>query len=703
MSLGASPPRAAQRPVERVVHGATLVDRYAWLRADNWRQVMRRPRALAKDIRAYLTAENDHAKAWFAPLRSLRTQLFREMRGRIKENDASVPMPDGAWAYSIRYRDGGEHPLLCRRPRDEPDDSRESILIDGDALAAGKSYFQLGPSAHSPDHRRLAWSADERGSELRTIRVRDIASGTDLSDTVPDTTGEVVWAADGQAFYYVRLDEEHRPLRVYRHRLGTPAEDDMLVYAEADTGFFVGIERTQSCRFLTINVHDHRTSEVHLVDLEDPSAKPRLVAPREVDVEYSVQHDDDRLFILTNADGAEDFKLVEAPLATPERSHWRDLVPHRSGNYILDHTVFRDFLVRGEREDGLPRIVVRDRGDGTEHAIAFEEEAYALSMSAGFEFATSTLRFTYASMTTPTEIYDYDMRTRKRVLRKRQEVPSGHDPMRYVTRRLQAPTMDGETVPISLVMRRDVPLDGTAPLYLYGYGAYGIAMSAGFRTAPLSLVDRGMIYAIAHVRGGSEKGRRWYKDGKLEKKVNTFTDFIAAAEHLIASGYTAKGRIVAHGGSAGGMLVGAVANLRPDLFAGIVAEVPFVDVLNTMLDDTLPLTPPEWPEWGNPIASPSHFDIIAGYSPYDNVSAKPYPAILALAGLTDPRVTYWEPAKWVARLRAATTSANPILLHTNMSAGHGGAAGRFKALKETAMIYGFALQVTGLSRMPFKR
>lgn len=679
------------------MHGVKLVDEYAWLRADNWREVMRRPRALDKDIRAYLTAENDRTKAWFAPLRSLRTRLFREMRGRIKENDASVPLADGPWAYNMRYREGGEHPLLCRRPRGDKDDARETILIDGDALAAGKRYFQLGPSTHSRDHRRLAWSADERGSELRTIRIRDIASGRDLDDAVPDTTGEAVWTADGSAFYYVRLDDEHRPLRVYRHRLGTPATDDQLVYAESDTGFFVGIDRTQSGRFLTINVHDHRTSEVHLIDLEDAAGKPRLVAQREIEVEYSVQHHEDRLVILTNADGAEDFKIVEALLANPARTQWRDLVPHRAGRYLLDHTVFRDFLVRAEREDGLPRIIVRDLGNGTEHAIAFDEEAYALGMSSGFEFATSTLRFTYASMTTPTEIYDYDMRARTRILRKRQEVPSGHDPALYVTRRLFATAPDGARVPISLLMRRDTPLDGTAPLYLYGYGAYGIAIGAGFRTAPLSLVDRGTIYAIAHVRGGSEKGRRWYKDGKLDKKTNTFTDFIAAAEHLIASGTTAAGRIVAHGGSAGGMLMGAVANLRPDLFAGVVAEVPFVDVLNTMLDDTLPLTPPEWPEWGNPIVSLEDFRTIAAYSPYDQIAAQAYPAILAIGGLADPRVTYWEPAKWVARLRATAISPNPILLHTNMSAGHGGAAGRFQSLKETAMIYAFALAVTGLN------
>jgi len=679
-----------------VVHGVELVDDYAWLRADNWREVMRRPRALPRDIRAHLEAENAHARAWFRPLAPLRGRLFREMRGRIKEDDSTVPSPDGRFAYSMRYRQGGEHPLICRRPRDGADDA-EQVLLDGDALAAGKAYFDFGTTMHARDHGKLAWSADEAGSEYYTIRVRDLGAGSDLPDAVPDTTGAVVWAADGRAFYYVRVDAEHRPREVYRHVLGSDVAADALVYREPDAGFFVGISATQSGRFLAISAHDHHTSEVRLLDLEAPAAEPRLVAARESGVEYDVEHHGERLIIRTNAGGAEDFEIVEAPLADPGRAAWRPLVPHREGVYILSHAVFRDFLVRLEREDGLPRIVVREAASGAEHAIAFEEEAYALGFSAGYEFATDTLRFTYSSMTRPSETTDYDMRTRVKTVRKVQEVPSGHDPARYVTRRLQARAPDGESVPVSLLMRRDTKLDGTAPLYLYGYGAYGISMPAGFRTAPLSLVDRGMIFAIAHVRGGTEKGRRWYRDGKLGRKPNTFTDFVAAAEHLIAEGFTAKGRIVAHGGSAGGMLMGAVANLRPDLFAGIVGEVPFVDVLTTMLDDTLPLTPPEWPEWGNPIAEKAAFETIRAYSPYDQVARRAYPPILAIAGLTDPRVTYWEPAKWAAKLRAASTSGAPVLLHTNMKAGHGGAAGRFQSLKETAMTYAFALDVAGLA------
>jgi oligopeptidase B len=405
-----------------------------------------------------------------------------------------------------------------------------------------------------------------------------------------------------------------------------------------------------------------------------------------------VEHRGDRLVLLTNADGAEDFKLMTAPVAAPGRAQWRDLVPHRPGIMILSHVALARWLVRLERRDANPQIIVRDWDSGDEHAIAFPEEAYSLGFDAGYEFDTDVIRYRYSSLTTPTETVDYDIGTGERTLRKRQEVPSGHDPADYVTRRLFATAPDGEQVPVSLVHRRDIALDGSAPCLLYGYGSYGMSMPAGFRTNILSLVDRGFVFAIAHIRGGTEKGWRWYTQGKREKKPNTFSDFIASGEALVAAGYTARGRIVAHGGSAGGMLMGAVANLAPDLFGGIVAEVPFVDVLNTMLDGSLPLTPPEWPEWGNPAEDEEAFRTILSYSPYDNVRPQPYPAILALGGLTDPRVTYWEPAKWVARLRAAMTGGGPILLKINMEAGHGGAAGRFDRLEEVALSYAFAIK-----------
>ena len=690
-------PRAERRPKSMTRHGITLSDDYAWLRADNWREVMRDPTSLDPEIRAYLGEENAYTAAALARTEALQQALFAEMKGRIKEDDSTVPSPDGPHAYYVRYREGGQHPIICREPRDG---GSEQVLLDGDALAAGKPFFQLGGMAHSPDHRLLAWSADDKGSEIDTLRVRDLAAGEDLPDLVPDVSGAPVWLADASAFYYVRLDANHRPSRIYRHRLGTPASEDALIYEEQDSRFFVSLGRTQSGHFADISVHDHETSESWLLDLARPDAQPRLVAARETSVQYDVEHHpgwdgEEVLVIRTNAGGAEDFKIAVTPLARPSRENWRDLIAHKRGVYRLSMTLFSDWLIRLEREDSLPRIVVRQIASGEEHAIAFAEEAYSLGADGGYEFATDSLRFHYSSMTTPNEVWDYNLKTRARTMRKRQEVPSGHDPAAYVTRRLQATAPDGETVPISILHRKGVKPDGSAPLLLYGYGAYGYAMPAAFATGRLSLVDRGFVYAIAHIRGGTEKGWRWYQDGKLKNKRNTFTDFIAAAEYLRAQGYAAPGKIVAHGGSAGGMLMGAIANMRPDLFGGIIAEVPFVDVLNTMLDDSLPLTPPEWQEWGNPISDAEAFRLMLGYSPYDNVRAQSHPAILALAGLTDPRVTYWEPAKWIARLRSLDTGENLIALRTNMEAGHGGAAGRFDRLKEVALAYAFAIDLVG--------
>ena len=691
-------PGAPRRPTTRTLHGVTVHDDYAWLRADNWRDVMRDPALLPADIRTYLEAENSYSAHYFAAYGELKERLITEMRGRIKEDDANVPSPDGAFAYYSRHRTGGQHPLICRKALP---DGAEEILLDGDREADGKAYFRLAPARHSRDHARLAYAADEAGSELFTLRVRDLATGADLPFSIADTTGDLLWGGDAETVYYIRRDEEHRPSMVFRHRIGTPPESDELIYQEPDKGFFVSLGETQSGTFGLIACGDHETSEVHLLDLADPSATPRLVAARTVGLRYDVEHHPDlggadTLILLTNADGAEDFKLVTAPTAAPQKENWRDLVPHRAGRMILSHTAYRHFLVRLEREDGLPRITLRALASGEEHAIAFAEEAYGLGLNGGYEFDPKSLRFTYSSMTTPAEEWDYDMAARTRVLLKRQEVPSGHDPAAYVTRRLFATAADGEQVPISLLYRADTPLDGSAPCLLYGYGAYGMSMPASFSTTRLSLVDRGFVYAIAHVRGGTEKGWHWYTDGKLAKKTNTFTDFIAAAEHLVQARLTRPEKIVAQGGSAGGMLMGAIANMRPDLFAGIVAEVPFVDVLATMLDDTLPLTPPEWPEWGNPITDPDAFRTILGYSPVDNVTAQAYPALFALAGLTDPRVTYWEPAKWIARLRAANTGTAPILLKTNMEAGHGGAAGRFDRLEEVALVYIFALKTAGV-------
>jgi oligopeptidase B len=690
----AKPPRVEKRPHLATWHGFEKRDDYHWLKAANWQEVMHDPSLLPQDIRAVLEGENAYHEAVMADTKPLQDTLFAELKGRIKEDDMSVPAPEGAYDYYSAFVKGGQHPRYCRKPRGA--EGPEELLLDGNELAKGREYFRFGGANLSADHKLIAWSFDGNGSEFYELRVRDTATGQDMADVLENTAGDTVWAADGKSFFYTLQDGNHRPLKTFRHKLGTKQEDDVLIYEEKDTGKFSGVSITNSEKWIVISSHDHDTSELWLIDAEKPDESPRLVAARVAGIEYDLEHWHDRFIIRTNADDAEDYKLVTAPVAAPGRENWVDLIPHRPGIFIVSHIVMKDWLIRMERENALPRIVVRDMATGEEHAIAFDEEAYSLGFGEMREYATDTLRFTYSSMTTPSQVFDYDMRSRTRVLRKMQEVPSGHDPSAYVTRRIMAPAHDGETIPVTLLYRKAAKLDGTEPLWLYGYGSYGISIPAGFNTNILSLVNRGFIYAIAHIRGGQEKGRRWYKTGKLEHKENSFRDFISCARHLISVGFTAQGNIVAQGGSAGGMLMGAVANMAPDLFRGIVAEVPFVDVLTTMLDDTLPLTPPEWPEWGNPIASSEAYERIAAYSPYDRVEAKDYPHILAVGGLTDPRVTYWEPAKWVAKLRELKTDDRLLLLKTNMGAGHGGASGRFDRLKEVAFVYAFGLKVAGL-------
>ena len=696
LSRMGAPPRIEKRPEERFVHGVMLCDDYAWLRAANWQEVLREPDALPFAIRTVIEAENCYAEAALAPAAELCAKLVKEMRGRIKEDDSEVPKEDGPWLYFARHNIGAQRPVFCRISRSS---GCEEVLLDGDAQARGKSFFDIGMVRHAPDHTKLGWSADETGAELYEIRIRDLglpqppgANPTqDRPEVIEKTSGDFVWMADSLGFYYVRMDENHRPAEIRRHRIGADPLADACVFETRDPGLFVEIRPSQSGRFAIISSGDHDASESYLLDLADCDAKPCLVEPRAPGLRYDVEDHGERLFIRTNADGAEDFKIVSAPLASPGRSSWNDEVPHRRGRMIIRLTVYPDYLVRIEREAALPRIVVRRLASCEEHMIEFEGEAYSIGVEERLEYETVICRFTYSSLTTPWETYDYNLATRERVLRKRQIIPSSHDPARYVTRRLFAIAADGAQIPVSLLYRAGQQLDGSAPLLLYGYGAYGTHVPAAFSANRLSLADRGFIYAIAHVRGGTDKGWHWYMDGKFENKPNTFGDFIAVAKHLIAAGYTSEGRIVAQGGSAGGMLMGAAVNIAPELFAGIIADVPFVDVLNTMLDESLPLTPPEWLEWGNPITDPATFAVMRSYSPYDNIEAKTYPPILALGGLTDPRVTYWEPLKWVAKLRDKMTGGGPILLKTNMGAGHGGAPGRFDHLEEVALQYAFAL------------
>ncbi len=685
-------PNADVRPHVSYWHGIEKHDDYHWMKDENWQSVLHDPKLLKPDIRAHLEAENAFTALVMDGTKPLQEKLFAEIKGRIKEDDASVPSPDGPYLYSSAHVKGGQYPLIRRRLRTGGNDE---VLFDGNALAKDKAYFSFGGIAISPDHTQAAWSFDDKGSEFYTVKFRDLKTGEDSQHALSNTGGGAVWTPDQRHVYYTLQDDNHRPLKTFRHQVGTTQADDVLVFEEKDTGMFTGVGQTRSRRFVTIDVNDHDTSEVWLIDTEKSDATPVCVAPRQKGFEYDLDHHGDCFIIKTNKDDAEDYKLMTAPVTAPTPDKWVDLVPHRPGIFLVGYIVFENWLVRMERENALPRIVVRNFATGDEHTIAFDEEAYSLGFGDMREYSTNTLRFTYSSPTTPAQVFDYDMDTRARMLMKTQEVPSGHIPSDYVARRVLAPAHDGEMIPVTLLYHKTTKLDGTAPLWLYGYGSYGMSMPAGFNTNILSLVNRGFVYATAHIRGGQEKGRKWYKTGKLEFKTNTFNDFISVGEYLAQQNFTSRGNIVAQGGSAGGLLMGAVANLAPDLFKAIVAEVPFVDALTTMLDDTLPLTPPEWPEWGNPIEDVKAYRTIASYAPYENVTAQAYPHIFALGGLTDPRVTYWEPAKWIAKLRIRNTSENLLLLKINMDVGHGGASGRFDRLKEVAEVYAFGMLVTG--------
>lgn len=685
-------PEYARKPIKLTKHNIERTDEYSWLRADNWQEMFKNPDILNADIRVKLEEENKYQSQLMVDTSDLQKNLFQEMRARIKEDDSSVPMKDGPFAYGTSYRTGGQHPMFFRRDREG---ANETILLDGDKEAGDKAYFRIGGVLHSSDHERIIWSYDDNGSEYYTLKIRDLSNGNDLDEVVRDTGGSGQFDTDNNGFFYTKLDENHRPAQIFYHKIGEDQTSDRLIYEEPNPGFFIDVGGTRLNDWIMISINDHETSEYHLIPASQPDAKPVLVKAREAGIQYDLEEGGDVFFILTNSGGAKDFRIMTAPAADPREENWSEMVPHEPGRLILSVMGFKDHLVRLERKDGLPRIVVRERVSGDEHIINFDEEAYSLGLGGSYEYDTEVIRFSYSSMTTPAQVFDYNMRTRERVLLKTQDVPSGHDAAKYVTRRLMAPSHDGELVPVSILYHKDTKLDGSAPCLLYGYGSYGISIPASFNTNCLSLVDRGFVYAIAHIRGGKDKGYAWYEDGKREKKQNTFLDFIAAARHLVKENFTSHDRIVAQGGSAGGMLMGAIANMAPNDFAGIIAEVPFVDVLNTMLDATLPLTPPEWPEWGNPIESEDDYRTIAAYSPYDNVKAQDYPAILAVAGLTDPRVTYWEPAKWVARLRALKTNDNPVLFRINMEAGHAGASGRFSRLEEIAYTYSFALKVTG--------
>ncbi len=680
--------RVELKTIEQV--GRTRVDNYAWLKDDNWQQVMRDPSLLKPDIRAYLDEENAYREAVMAPTAALQERIYQEMRGRTKEDDSSVPAPDGPWEYYRRFETGAQHPIYARRPRGQ--DGPEQVLINVDEQARGKTFYKVVAAEHSPDHKLFAYAVDEQGSEIYTVYVKDLESGETLASTINNCTGDFAFSPDSQLIFWTFRDDNGRPAKVYRR----PARggEDALVYDEPDDGFFINVHVSESREYILIHAGHHGSSETHLIPASDPTAAPTLFSPREEEVLYSPTHWNGRWYILTNADGAVDFKIMTAEPGHTARAQWREFVPHEEGRYILGLNATKDYLVRAERSNALPRIVIRHR-NGDEHAIALAEEAFNLEITGGYEYDTPIQRYIYESPTTPMQWFDYDMATRQRTLRKTQEIPSGHNPDDYVTGRFFATASDGKRVPITVLMKRGTPLNGSAPLFLYGYGSYGISMDADFSIRRFSLVDRGWIYAIAHVRGGSEMGFGWFQDGRRFAKKNTFSDFIAVAEELISRGYGRPGHIVCEGRSAGGLLMGAINNMRPELWAGVIGGVPFVDVLNTMSDTSLPLTPPEWPEWGNPLEDAEAYDYIASYCPYTNIERRAYPAVLSTGGLTDPRVTYWEPAKWVAKLRPHTTSGRPVLLKMNMGAGHAGSAGRFEFLRELAHDYAFAIKAIG--------
>ncbi|WJS99289.1 S9 family peptidase [Novosphingobium humi] len=677
------PPIAAKQAHSFTHHGITVTDDYAWLRDADY------PEVKDEAVLAHLNAENAWFESRMAGQKDRIDALFTEMRARIKEADKSVPQKDGDYLYWIEYEEGAEYKKWWRRPVAGGDDE---LLLDEVALAAGKEYFRLGAISLSADGKLLAWSVDDNGSERFTARIKVVATGEMLPDVIEGTLSSLVWVAGDKGLVYSLANENWRTDNARLHWLGRPVSEDVELYHEDDDGFRVGSSLSANEQWLIISTSDHETSEVRLIPANDPLAAPILVRERVEGVEYDVDERDGVLYIHAN-DTHENFRLATAPLADP--GNWTSLIEGSDEFYLTGFDLFRDFYVIEGRVRGLDRIELRYYDDPARiEPIEFPEDSYEAGLADNPEWAVDRLRVSYESMVSPASVYDYHLADKSLELLKVQEIPSGYDASLYETKRLEITARDGTLVPVSILYRKDRV--GAGPLHLYGYGAYGIAISPGFSTTRLSLVDRGFAYAIAHIRGGDDMGRAWYKAGKREARTNTFNDFVDVARGLCDLGYTAPGRISISGGSAGGELMGAVINSDPELWGAVVAHVPFVDVLSTMLDESLPLTPGEWPEWGNPIEDKAAFELIRSYSPYDQVKAQDYPPLMVTAGLNDPRVTYWEPAKWVARLRELKTDSNELILKTNMGAGHGGKSGRFESLTETAEEFAFILWQLGV-------
>jgi oligopeptidase B len=692
-SLLVEPPVAKRIPNVIKQHGTTRTDHYAWIRAENWLEVADDPSKLPADIREYIEAENAYTKAALAdPLAELTEEIFLELRGRQQEERQKLATVDGPYAYFSFYREGGQYEVMARRDAKDVynEDADFEILLDGDKMGEGKAYFDYF-GYHSPDHKLMAYSVETSGSGASQIKIRDLETGKDLPDTIEGSTGAFIWDETSDAIYWAVRDESSNAVAMSRYDLKTKTSTE--IYRRKDPTSFLYFYTSLSKDYVFIIENATDSSEVLYFRTDEENPTPKLIAERMDGVKYTVSHWGDQFVIHTNADGALDNKLVSAPLDQPGKENWKDLVPHVPGRYVEGYIgTLKDHLVYNVMDNGVPKTIIRDRATGDEHMIAFDEPAYSLDTDFGPTYDNQIIRFEYSSGSTPTEIYDYNLVTRERVLRDKQVVPSGHNPKDYIVERVMAPARDGELIPVSILRHKDTPIDGTAPLSLNAYGSYGVTVQFGFSEGRLTLVDRGVIYAFAHVRGSQTKGTKWYYDGRMENKQNTFNDFIDAGHYLIDQNYTSYGHIVAQGRSAGGLLMGAISNQEPEMFAGIVAGVPFVDVISTMSDGTLPLTPPEWSEWGNPITSAEAFNTMMAYSPYDQVSDKNYPPMLITGGLSDPAVTYWEPTKWIARLRHRAPNAGPYYLSIAMDGGHGGSSGRFNSLKEDALEYAFMLK-----------
>ncbi len=673
-------PIATKIPKELSMHGDIRVDNYYWL---NDRE--------NPEVIAYLNAENDYKDQMLAHTKDFQEKLFQEMKGRIKEEDQSVPYKENGYWYLTRYEQGQEYPIYSRKKGTL--EAAEEIMLNVNELAKPYDYYNVAGLSVSPDNKIIAYGEDTLSRRIYTIRFKNLETGAMLPDQIPGVQGDIAWANDNKTIFYTLKDPQTlRGYKVMRHRLGTPVAKDVEIFTETDDTFYSFVYKTKSKKYIVIGSNQTLSNEYRVLEADKPDGQFRIIQPRERDLEYSIDHFGDKFYIRTNLN-AKNFRLVETPETATTKDNWKEIIPNRSDVLLEDMDLFKDYLVLSERKNGIRQIRIRP-WNGPEHYIKFPEDAYVAYTSTNPEFDTEVLRLSYQSMTTPSSTFDYNMRTKEFQLLKQQDVLGGFDANNYQSERVYVSARDGAKVPVSIVYRKGIKKDGKAPLLLYGYGSYGNSMEPYFSSSRLSLLDRGFIYAIAHIRGGEEMGRQWYEDGKLLKKKNTFTDFIDCAEWLLENKYTSQDRLFAMGGSAGGLLMGAVVNMRPDLWKGIIAAVPFVDVVTTMLDESIPLTTFEFDEWGNP-KNKEYYDYMKSYSPYDNVEAKDYPAMLITTGLHDSQVQYWEPAKWVAKLREMKTDKNPLLMHTNMEAGHGGASGRFRALKETAMQYAFLLDLAG--------